>query len=66
MKLKELLALLELGWFKVIDRDTELRTDLLRACSDNDDSQLKTLRDKNVKGIRLYGGSLMEIEVAAK
>ena len=65
MKLKELLALLELGWFKVIDRDTELRTELLPAIDVNN-SQLKTLRDKNVKSIRLYGGSLMEIEVAAK
>lgn len=65
MKLKELLALLGSGWFVVIDRDTELRTEPLLACN-ADDSQLKTLRDKKVKSIRLCSGSLMEIEVAVK
>lgn len=62
MKLKELLALLEIGWFTVIDRDTELRTEPL---CDAGGSQLKTLRDKKVKSIRLSGW-FIEIEVAAK
>ena len=62
MTLKELLELLDTGWFKVVDLDTELQTDMLGTGS-IDSSQLKTLRDKKVKGIRLYGGSFMEIEV---
>lgn len=65
MKLKELLALLGSGWFMVIDRDTELRTDPLLSC-DDDNSQLKTLRDKKVKSIHLRSGSLMEIGVAVE
>ena len=65
IKLKELLALLETGWFRVIDRDTGLRTETLPTI-DNGNSQLRTLRDKTVKCVRLHGGALVEIEVATE
>lgn len=48
MKLKELLALLGSGWFMVIDRDTELRTEPLLACN-ADDSQLKWMDELRPK-----------------
>ena len=66
MKLMELLALLKNGWFRVVDRDTGLRAENLLSLVDDGDSQLRTLRDKKVKSVRLHGGSLMEIEVATK
>lgn len=66
MKLKELLALLKNGWFRVVDRDTGLRTENLLSLVDDGSSQLRTLRGKKVKSIRLCGKSLMEIEVAVE
>ena len=63
MSLKDLLQLIDEGSFMVIDNDTALRTTVIDWWNPKD-AQLKTLRDKRVRHIRLRGG-ILEIEVSA-
>lgn len=65
MTLTELLDLTQNGWVTVVDRDTELRTEPLSACSTSYSGQLKTLRDKKVVGIHVGVGMGMTVEVAS-